>query len=206
MLNSITIRSQNFTDPERLVVILHGYGTSGGDFAEVGKIFLSKQLDNTVFLFPDAPYECGHGGCGKQWFDLSEMSYSELRNGLDLVSPILYDYIKNSIVEHGCSNVNLIGFSQGAILAFEMLYYHGISKIVAYSGIFAIKENSQSLSNAEVLIVHSDDDEVVPYKNATLAKENLDTLRIKSRIKTCHNIGHTISVEGWTTGVAFLKG
>ena len=33
---------------QKVVITLHGYGASGADFAEVGKIFLAKKLDNVV--------------------------------------------------------------------------------------------------------------------------------------------------------------
>lgn len=59
--NNYTIKSKNFKSLRRLVITLHGYGTSGEDFAKVGEIYLSQKLDDTVFLFPDAPYECAMG-------------------------------------------------------------------------------------------------------------------------------------------------
>ncbi len=37
----------------------------------------------------------------------------------------------------GTENINLIGFSQGAILALEMIYYANFAHIVSYSGFFA---------------------------------------------------------------------
>jgi predicted esterase len=195
MLNDTVIKSQNFAKPERLVVGLHGSGGSGGDFSEIGETFLSKQLDNTVFLFPDAP----------QWFNLVETSDCNLKN-LDPMSPLLYEYIQDSIKKYGCNNVNVIGFSQGAILAYEMLYWSGISKIIAYSGLFVVREGVKISSNAEVLIIHSDDDNVSPYEEAIFSKEQLDKLQVKNQLKTYHNLGHSISADGWSYGMEFLKG
>ena len=39
------IKSEKFAEAEKLIITLHGYGTSGLDFAEVGEIFLSKKID-----------------------------------------------------------------------------------------------------------------------------------------------------------------
>ena len=203
--DSKVIKSKNFKKAEKIVITLHGYGTSGNDFAEVGEIFLSKSMDNTVFLFPDAPHFCD-SGFGKQWFVLDTMTYEELRIGLDEIAPALDEYIKSVSKKFDCDNINLMGFSQGAITCFEMLYYPNISKIVAYSGLFASSKNKEIISkNASVLIVHSDDDEVVPYKNAILSKNELDALNIKNEMFTCHGIGHSISIKGWNAGIEFLK-
>ena len=198
------IKSDSFKKAEKIVIVLHGYGTSGDDFAKVGKVFLSKKLDNTVFLFPDAPENCA-AGFGKQWFKLDKMDYEELRSGLDKAAPLLHNYIESNSKEYNCDNINLIGFSQGAIMALEMIYYPGIKKIIAYSGLFAISKNKNIASNPDILIIHSDDDEVVPYNNAKVAQENLTALGTNSKLKTCHNIGHSISLEGWTWGIEFLK-
>lgn len=203
------IKSEKFEKAERIVIVLHGYGSSGKDFAEVGEIFLSKKLDNTVFLFPDAPHECRNAhfpGEGREWFPLSQkLTIDEIRDGLDKSAPILNDYIESSSKKYNCNNVNLIGFSQGSIMALEMLYYPNISKIVAYSGIFAMPEKKEKISNPDVLIVHSNDDEVVPYNNAISAEENLKSIGVRAELKTCQNIGHSISLEGWDWCVEFLK-
>ena len=202
--DSKIIKSKNFEKVEKIVITLHGYGTSGNDFAEVGEIFLSKAMDNTVFLFPDAPYPCD-SGFGKQWFTLDTMTYEELRSGLEMIAPILEEYINSASKKFDCDNINLMGFSQGAITCFEMLYNTNISKIVSYSGLFAAPKNREIKSkDTSVLIVHSDDDEVVPYKNAILSKNELDALNIKNEIFICHGIGHSISIEGWNAGVKFL--
>ncbi|MDR0942284.1 MAG: dienelactone hydrolase family protein [Holosporales bacterium] len=198
------IKSRRFDKVERVVIAFHGYGDDGDNFSEAGSLFLAPKLDNAIFLFPNAPHDCDIG-FGRQWFALDEMSYNELRCGLEEVTPIVREYIENVSQEYNCKNINLIGFSQGAMIVFEMLYYPGISKIVAYSGVFAAPRDKKPLSNAEVLIMHSEDDDVVPYKNAERAKKNLENLGVKVSLKTCNGIGHSISAEGLDYGVEFLK-
>lgn len=207
MLNdSKIIKSQNFERTEMIVITLHGYGTCGDDFAEVGDIFLSKKINNAVFLFPNAPEDCEAGFGGRQWFSLDELNYEEIRNGLEKTAPILSSYIIQKSNEYNCKNVCLIGFSQGTIMALEMIYHSEvISKIVAYSGLFAMPKDKTIKSKSEILLVHSDDDEVVPYKNAEMALNDLDVLGIKTKLVTCHGIGHSISIDGWQEGVNFLN-
>ncbi|MDR1332896.1 MAG: dienelactone hydrolase family protein [Holosporales bacterium] len=247
------IKSAVFTKPKRLVVVLHGYGTNGLDFAEVGKLYLSRELDDTVFLFPDAPYQCD-AGSGRQWFTLNRMTYEELREGLDDVGPKMHDFIQRASEEYGLNNrplskpsesglllgdtehrsgvysdvhehsstgstqqetdygglvgksgVFVMGFSQGAMLALEMGYYPGISGIVAYSGVFAKSATDRKYStDTKVLIVHSDDDVVVPYQNAEAAQRRLFRMGVSVAVETCHNIGHTIDINGWKAAVKFV--
>lgn len=202
--NSRVVKSKNFNETKRIVVLLHGYGTSGEDFAKVGDTLLSKILDDTVFLFPDAPYQC-EAGVGRKWFNLNTMSFEELRSGLEASAPLVYEFVQKAAEEYRCKDISVIGFSQGAMLAFEMLYYPGISKIIPYSGIFAFAQDKAIKSKADVLIVHSYDDFVVPYKNAELAMENLEILGLNRKVITCHDIGHSISIEGWEDGMSFIR-
>lgn len=202
--NKHILKSRKFDVLEKIIITLHGYGTSGEDFAKVGEIFLSQKINNTIFLFPDAPYDCACGS-GKEWFDLKEISQQSLRSGLNNTGPILADYIKEVSREYKCNNINLIGFSQGAIMALEMIYYPYVTKILAYSGLFVSCLEKPVKSNAKVLLIHSDDDTVVPYKNAINAKEDLGKYKLDVKLQTCHGIGHTISLEGWSLGVDFLS-
>lgn len=202
--NKYIIKSEKFDFLEKIIITLHGYGTSGEDFAKVGEIFLSKKINNTIFLFPDAPYDCACG-TGKEWFDLNEISPESLRNGLNNTGPMLANYIEKVSIEYDCENINLIGFSQGSIMALEMIYYPYTTKILAYSGLFVPCPEKTIKSNAKVLLVHSDDDTVVPYQNAINAKKDLEQNGIDVNLQTCHDIGHSISLEGWSYGVDFLS-
>lgn len=204
-INSKAIKkSINCNVVEKLIVILHGYGADGANFSEVANYF-STLIDNAVFICPDAPFPCDMG-FGRQWFPLKdEIAYEDLREGLDLVGPIVCEYIEDLKKEYNCENVYLIGFSQGCMVSFEMLYHTKIAKIAACAGIFAAS-NSHIVSNdCEVLIAHSDDDKVVDYEYAKLAKQNLNSLNIKSEILTLHNIGHSVSIEGWNACMEFFK-
>ncbi|MDR3031463.1 MAG: hypothetical protein LBU35_03715 [Holosporales bacterium] len=205
MHDSKILKSKNFDYVEKLIIALHGYGSCGEEFYDATKVFIPDNLKNAIFLFPNGPIPCDIG-MGYQWFHLEDMSYEELRAGLELIAPIVCEYIGNISKEYACNNINLIGFSQGAITCFEILYYISISKIIAYSGLFAAPKNKDTFSkNTSVLIIHSNDDMVVPYKNAKLAQESLDILGINSKIMTCNNIGHSISETGWKSGFDFLN-
>ncbi|MDR2458657.1 MAG: prolyl oligopeptidase family serine peptidase [Holosporales bacterium] len=198
------VRSRKYTHPETVVIVLHGYGATGRDFASVGEFCLSGAVDDTVFVFPDAPHECD-AGRGRQWFALHTMTHEELRIGLQNIGPGVYKFIQHISKEYACDKVVVAGFSQGAMLALEMGYFGGISGVIAYSGIFVEDTNRTYDTNTNVLIVHSDDDVVVPYQNATDSVRFLTEAGVSAMLVTCHNIGHTISSEGWNAGLEFMK-
>jgi phospholipase/carboxylesterase len=204
----ITLRSNVFENANRLVLVLHGYGADGSDFAMPVRQMLAPRMDNTIFVLPNAPARCDLGQ-GRQWFELSnEMSYEELRKGLDTAGPILFDgVIKKLSVEYDIQleNINIIGFSQGAILAFEMLYFANFSHIISYSGLFAAREQTIKPYENNVLIIHGRDDMVVPYSNVALSSKRLNMIGIKHKIFSCNGIGHSISEEGFDQGVKFIN-
>lgn len=199
------LKSKVFEETEQLCIFLHGFGTRGRDFSEAVEFFMPDDLKNTVFLFPNGPFECQIGE-DFEWFSLADVSYDGLRKGLEMAGPKVFDYIQQASKKYHCSNINLLGFSQGTIMSFEMLFYLEISKIVAFSGLFAAPFEKQIISkDSKVLIVHSDDDEVVPYKNVKLTKDNLSSFGISSTVFECSKIGHSISTDGWQAAFSFLK-
>ena len=206
--NNIIIKSANFnkTNSNKLIVFLHGYGSNGLDFEPIADLF-SKKLTNTVVCVPDAPFECAMSHSGREWFPLSDNSLQEdIANGPALIEPFLTEYIHDLQAEYHCNEINLLGFSQGAILSLAMLYYMNISKIVAFSGLFHPQKNMDIVApNAKILLVHGDEDDVVPYSNASLTMSSLQALKIQSQLITCKGVGHTISMQYIDQCIKFLK-
>lgn len=204
--NSITIKSKNFTQADRLIVFLHGYGSCGADFEEIATK-IAKPLTNTVVFVPDAPFECDLSFSGKEWFSLSEETLlQDIENGQALVAPILKNYIEELKKKYECKNINLIGFSQGAILSLAMCYYIDISKIVAFSGLLHAPCDAKIVSkNVKILLVHGDMDDVVPFENTIHTMESFKKLGIETRLMRCHGIGHTISNDAISPCVEFLN-
>lgn len=202
---NILIKSPDFQRVKKIIIFLHGYGANGNDFADIAQYIVEK-MSNTIVLMLDAPFECSAFSYGREWFPLSDDSLMEdIENGINLIAPMLKSYIDSVKEEYYCENVVLIGFSQGAILSLSMLYYSTISKIVAFSGLFHVKNNLQIISSAEILIVHGDEDTVVPYKNAIHAIKNLTKFKLNAKLITCKGVEHTISMQYIDDCVQFLQ-
>lgn len=206
ILNDIAIESDHFEKVDKLIIILHGYGNCGSDYINAINTFLRQEIGNAIFLLPDAPNPC-ETWSGRQWFPLSlkNMNLNEIRHGLEEAAPTLCNYIKSKVLKYGCKNIHLIGISQGACMALEMIYHVNITKIISYCGLFAFSENKKILSSPDILLVHSVDDNIIPYEKAIKAKLALETLDLNVSLHTFQKIRHNISKEAWKLAPDFLN-
>ena len=205
-MNEIIMKSTVYKRTENIVIFLHGYGNSGSDYVKVADQFYRDKIPNTVYIFPDAPNAC-EDWTGYQWFRLSldNITCQSIREGLDKSANMLYRYIEDKKSEYNCENINLIGISQGSFMALEMMYYTNISKIIVFCGMFIKNTTKVAYSKPDVLLVHSDDDNLIPYQNALYSQAQLEELGINVKLHTCHNIKHTVSKEGWKIGASFIN-
>jgi phospholipase/carboxylesterase len=122
----------------KLVVLLHGYGSDGKDLIALAPI-LSQTLPDAYFISPNAPFPCEiEGSTGYQWFSLYGPEGTNRAEGMAKVLPIITDLIgyKLDALHLSWSDVILIGFSQGAMVSMTLaLESPGeVMGVVAFSG------------------------------------------------------------------------
>lgn len=192
---------------DHLVVFLHGYGADGNDLIDLGFVWKNK-LSKVAFLSPHALESCEVNPFGYQWFGLRDFSPLNIRGGLDKAGPELSDYLKEKLEKFHLSSSELIlvGFSQGTMMALEMLFYFPKLKgILGYSGAFYPPTAKTLQGNqTEVLLIHGDLDAVVPVQTSEEAKRQLDMLELSTKVHICKGVGHSISEEGLELGAKFL--
>ncbi|MCX7338759.1 MAG: dienelactone hydrolase family protein [Alphaproteobacteria bacterium] len=196
---------------QKIVVFLHGYGASGDDLLSLGEAWESS-LPNTLFIAPNAPDRCDMNMDGYQWFGLQDFSPFNVRSGLDRVRPTLVRYLKNLLTKHTLNthDLALVGFSQGTILALEMLFaLPGLGAVLGYSGAFYPPPVFEpplhsALGNTNVMLVHGTADMVVPYSALLQASAQLNLYGIQAQTHTCDGVGHTIDFKGLELGGEFL--
>ena len=204
--NEIVVKSNRFTKLQQLIIILHGYGNTGKDYIKPVKEHYADRIDDSIFLLPDAPTPC-ETWTGYQWFplDLENMNCETMRTGIGAAIPVMTRYIERKSSEYNCNEICLVGISQGAIMALQMIYYLNISKIVAYCGMFVYDDTKIPLAHPDVLLVHSTNDKTVPYSYATRAKDDLCALGLSVELKPYANTGHRVSQDGWKYGAEALN-
>ncbi len=197
-------------DITHALVFLHGYGANGKDLINIGHQ-LKSQLKTTLFISPNAPFQCEWGGEAYQWFDLTSIAPEKIGEGLEKAGPFLNNFIEGIKKKYSLEDEQIVffGFSQGAMMAL----YHLCKRkkkcagLLAYSGLLYENENFDSDVNVKfpIRIFHGQDDEVVNSNYSTKAYEKFKSLGFDVELKIEANLGHGISENALLHGYDFIK-
>ncbi len=193
-----------------LVVILHGYGADGDDLIDLGRAWAAA-LPDTAFVAPHAPDVCEIWAQGRQWFPLSMRDPSEYWRGVVGARPVLDAFIDAELGRLGLGDADLAiaGFSQGAMMALHAgpRRSRGIGGIAAYSGLLAGPERlaGEAMQKPPVLLVHGDEDDVVPPWHRPAAEKALLEAGFEVSSYGIADLGHGIDPGGVQLGAAFLR-
>ena len=192
------------------VILLHGYGGDGNDIAPV-TINWKRFLPNTIFICPDGPETCSINPTGYQWFDLNSEDEEYITKKASEAEKILKEFIVEIKNEFNLlnSNICLSGFSQGCMMSINI----GLSEKEKFAGIIGfsgkiINRNelgNRILSKPATLLIHGDQDEIVPPVNLLETKDFFERNKIDITTKMLKGCGHNIPVEASSLGLTFLK-
>jgi phospholipase/carboxylesterase len=192
----------------QLVVFLHGYGADGNDLIGIGKQW-SKFLPDAAFASPHAPEPCGGAPMGRQWFGLTFRDPGERWRGVVQARPALDAFLDAELARHGLSEsqMALVVFSQGTMMALHVGLRRKSSPaaIVGYSGALeGVEHLSEVTAKPPVLLIHGDQDEVIPVQALFHAGQALGAAGIPAEWHMSQGIGHGIDGEGLMHGLGFL--
>jgi phospholipase/carboxylesterase len=198
----------------QLVVFLHGYGADGNDLIEIGRAW-QPLLPHAAFVSPHAPQPCGQAPMGRQWFPLTFRDPNERWNGVKAAGPALDRFLDAELARHRLAPgaLALVGFSQGTMMALHVGLRRAAAPaaIVGYSGLFVLPPNAQPEAVAAeirarppILLVHGDEDDLIPVENLFHASQSLATLGIPAEWHLSSGIGHGIDNDGLRHGGEFL--
>jgi phospholipase/carboxylesterase len=198
----------------QLVVFLHGYGADGNDLIEIGDAWQGL-LPQAAFVSPHAPEPCGQAPVGRQWFALTFRDANERWLGVNKAAPTLERFLDSELKRRNLppSALALVGFSQGTMMAL----HHGLRRatppfaIVGYSGRLVTPPDGNAerfaaeiKSRPPILLVHGDQDELIPVQALFQASSDLASLGVPVEWHLSHGIGHGIDQEGLRHGGEFL--
>ena len=199
--------------PGAMVIFLHGYGADGADLLGLADP-LAPHLPNTVFLAPDAPEPCRNNPFGRQWFPipwLDGSSETEAQAGLAQSVGDLNAFFDARLAEEGMrpDQLAVVGFSQGTMMALHVLPRRAdpVAGIVAFSGRLLVPERlaAEALSNPPVLLVHGDQDPMVPFADMGVAGRALAEAGFETYGHVMKGTGHGIAPDGLSVALSFLK-
>ena len=196
-----------------IVVFVHGYGADGADLLGLGDA-LAPHLPDTVFVAPDAPQPCTGNPFGFQWFPipwLDGSSEEAARDGMAASVGLLDAFLDERLAAEGMEPgaMALIGFSQGAMMSLHVAprRAQAVAGVVAISGRLLVPERlaAEAVVKPPVLLIHGDQDPVVPFADMGLAGEALVGAGFETYGHVMEGTGHGIAPDGLGVALQFLK-
>lgn len=194
--------------PEQLVILLHGVGSDGDDLIQLAPYFATR-LPDAEFIAPHGPQPFDMAPFGRQWFSLQDRSAANILAGLRQTAPLLNAFIDEQLARRGLNDdaLLLVGFSQGTMLALHAALRRPrpCAAVLGYSGLLAAPEllPAEITARPPVLLVHGDDDEVVPASFMPLAERALQLVGVPVLTLPQADLGHSINDEGLMAGIEF---
>ena len=200
--------------PERLVILVHGYGANGADLIGLADP-LMPHLPGTAFLSPDAPERSAAHPAGLQWFPIPWIdgsSEEEAQAGMERAVADLDAFLDDAMAREGVAarNVALLGFSQGTMMSLHVgpRRAEALAGLVGFSGRLLAPERlaDEARTRPPVLLVHGDQDDVVPPQSLPLAAEALEAAGFEKLFAhVMKGTGHGIAPDGLSVALAFLR-
>jgi len=208
-LDTKIIKPENDTI-KNAVILLHGYGGDGNDISTV-TLNWKRFLPETIFLCPNGPEECSINPNGFQWFDLNNSDPLYILEESIKAEKKLNFFINEIKSEYKLNNskICISGFSQGCMISINLglTAEKKFNCIVGFSGKIIDKENisKRIKSKTKILLIHGDQDIIVPPNSLLEAKDFLIRHGINIETKMIENSGHHIPIEASSIALNYLK-
>ncbi len=192
-----------------LVVLLHGIGADGGDLIELAGPW-SRLLPDVHFIAPNGPEACDRAPQGYQWFSLRDHAPEALLEGVSKATPRVDGFLDAMLARLGLAEdrLVLVGFSQGTMTALHLAPRRArpLAGVIGYSGALVAPERLEGevRSRPPVLLVHGDQDPVVPVEALLAAAGGLGKAGVTVTWHVSPGVGHGIDGQGLELGARFL--
>ncbi len=208
IVNGSSLQPLSGGSPKQIMLLLHGYGSSGADLISLAPHW-QQALPDCLFLAPNAPQRCGMGG-GYQWWGLTAFTQQALAAGAASAAPAIDAFVDRKLDQYGLSEADLaiVGFSQGTMMALHvgLRRERQVAAIVGYSGMLtgAATLSHDVRSKPPVLLVHGSADPIVPVSALHAAKAALSHVGIDVTAHVLTGLGHSVDPVGLRLGCEFV--
>ena len=197
--------------PRQLIVLCHGLGADGHDLIDIAAAW-KQAVPHAAFAAPDAPFPCDMAPMGRQWFSVADRTPALMEQGVRRAAGFLDGFIDAELARLALAAdaYALMGFSQGAMTALFAGLRRAVPPraILAYSGALIAPERlvaDLAAKSVPVLLVHGEDDEVVPVSRSREAQAALLAAGVPTEALYCPRLGHGIDEAGLSMGGLFLQ-
>ena len=193
-----------------VIILLHGYGSDERDLFELRNFFPK----NYIIISARAPYALPQAGY--QWYTSTEVkgihdgNTTQLANSRKLVEKLITQVI--SKYDADPKEVYLMGFSQGAIMSYQvgltapaMLRGIGVLSGTIYPSLKPLVKKTPALSQLKIFISHGNVDERIPFTDGKAAYDYLKKLVLDPDFHKYMGMGHSISKDVLFDIVNWLK-
>ena len=213
MVRELTSERRGPQKADAAAVFLHGYGSDGADLMGLADP-LAPHLPGTAFYAPNAPDPCVNNPMGYQWFPIPWMDGSteaQAKASMALSTDDLNAFLDRVLTDEGLTPDRLVifGFSQGTMMALHVLPRRDqpVAGIVGCSGLLLLPEllAAETQAKPPVLLIHGDQDEMVPFANMELAADALNATGFEVYGHVMKGTGHGIAPDGLSAALGFMK-
>jgi phospholipase/carboxylesterase len=209
IVNGKSLKPRSGAAPKQLVVLLHGFGSSGSDMIALAPHW-QDALPDALFLAPHAPQRCGIMAAGYQWWGLSGFAPSALAAGAASAAPAIHAFIDRKLEQYGLGEADLalVGFSQGTMMALHVALRRpaAVAAVVGYSGMLTSTADlvHKAIPKPPVLLVHGSADPVVPVAALHMAEAELKRLDVPVTSHVSFGVTHSVDPVGLRLGRDFV--
>lgn len=194
---------------QKLVVFLHGLGSDGNDLISLAPMF-QKSWQDCHFISPHGVEEYDMAPFGRQWFSLRDRSDSVMLSMASKAAPYVRKIISDKQQELGIGNKDtiIIGFSQGAMMGIYLTLIQESNDpffcTIGYSGRL-IPPQIVTNKSTPILIIHGEDDDIVPASEADIMYSFFQKNQIISQKMIVPNLMHSIDYSGIRYAIDFVS-
>ena len=201
-INTVTAETLSYIpeNPEKALIIIHGYGQSG-DKMQWMTNRLKNELKDTAFYYPTAPDRAPHRGY--QWFVIPVFG-AEMAD-IKMYERMLNDAADNVVVLHDLVD------EQGGLMALltGLTNPNHIGRVVSLSGVpLLLTEDfgeDMIVSEPDILLIQGDNDQVIPINSIFMTQQTLEGLGFQPQAETIRGMGHEINPKAQQKMIEFLQ-
>ena len=213
MTRELTSGRKGPKDAEAAVIFVHGYGADGRDLLGLAQP-LAPHLPGTAFYAPDAPEPCMGNPMGRQWFPIPWLDGSTEAAAETSMARSVADldaFVDKVLADEGLApdRLVLLGFSQGTMMSLHVAprRTEPVNCVVGFSGRLLGPDRlaAEAVSRPPVLLIHGDQDEVVPPESLAQAVEALQGAGFDVSSYVMKGTGHGIAPDGLSVAVGWMR-